>query len=233
MRRTASTPLLVLALAVVAGLATGLAAPAAAWADPNDQEHGEGHDRGRHRGEERREEHQERREDRRDDRREGREDRREDRDDRPHDNGRRPWRSHWGDEWERDYGVVSTGRCDTRAVLGAVGAVTGGLLANQNASGPDRGVATILGALAGGLIGGAVGDAIDDGDRACIGQSLELVPFGRPVVWVNPRTNISWRVVPIRDVSPRCREFDLYRSRRHERVVACRRGRGDWEFDGR
>jgi surface antigen len=232
MARTLRTVLPALALA--AGLLGGFVASQAAWAGPDDQDR---HDNGKHRGQER---GQERREERRDDRDDRREDRRDDRppaayyrDDRPHDNGRRAYRSHWGDEWQDDYGVVTTGRCNTQAVLGVMGAVTGGLIANHNASGSDRGIATILGALAGGLIGGAVGSSIDDSDRACIGQSLELVPFGRPVVWVNPRTHISWRVVPIRDVSDRCREFDLYRSRGHERVVACRRGRGDWEFDRR
>jgi surface antigen len=221
------------------------------WAGPDDQERREDdrdqHDQGKHKGQERRgdrrDDRQDHREDRREDRHDDRQDRREERrDDRPpaayyrdnapRDSGRRAYRSHWGDEWQDDYGVVTTGRCNTKAVLGVTGAITGGLIANRNAGG-DRGIATILGALAGGLIGGAVGDAIDDSDRACIGQSLELVPFGRPVVWVNPRTQVSWRVVPIRDVSDRCREFDLYRSRGHERVVACRRGRGDWEFGDR
>jgi surface antigen len=223
---------LVPALLVAGGLLGGLALSQPTRAAEQEQDRpgddGDRHDNGRHRGQERREERRDDRQDRREERRDDRQERREERRD-----DRRAYRSHWGDEWQDDYGVVSTGRCNTQAVLGVLGAVTGGLIANHNASGADRGVATILGALAGGLLGGAVGNAIDDSDRACIGQSLELAPFGRPVVWINPRTQVSWRVVPIRDVSDRCREFDLYRSRGHERVVACRRGRGDWEFGDR
>jgi surface antigen len=189
----------------------------------------------------------ERRDDRRDDRpdRDWRErhERHEhyDRDDRPHDYGRRAYgrheggyyRGYGGDDWDDDYGIVRSGRCNTDAVLGVVGAVTGGII-GHNAGGPrDRGVATVLGAIAGGVIGTAIGSSIDDGDRACMGHALELAPIGRPVLWVNPRTHANWRLVPVRDVSPTCREFDLYREGRHsgrERVVACRRGRGDWAF---
>ena len=133
--------------------------------------------------------------------------------------------------------MVSGGRCNTDAVLGVAGAVTGGIIGNRTASPENRGIATVIGAIAGGIIGSAVGDAIDDGDRACLGHSFELVRIGQPVVWVNPRSHVAWHVVPLRDVSPVCREFDLRRSygghRSHERVIACRRDRGDWEFRDR
>jgi len=161
---------------------------------------------------------------------------RDDRDDRPHDYGRHEggyYRGYGGDNWDDDYGIVRSGRCNSDAVLGVVGAVTGGII-GHNAGGPrDRGVATVLGAIAGGVLGTAIGSSIDDGDRACMGHALELAPIGRPVIWANPRTHANWRLVPVRDVSPACREFDLYREGRHagrERVVACRRGRGDWAF---
>jgi surface antigen len=95
----------------------------------------------------------------------------------------------------------------------------------------------VIGAIAGGIIGNAVGDTIDDGDRACMGHSLELAPIGHPVAWANPRSHIAWRMVPLRDVSPTCREFELQRDyagrHHHQHVIACRHERGDWEFDGR
>ena len=161
---------------------------------------------------------------------------RDDRDDRPHDYGRHEggyYRGYGGDNWDDDYGIVRSGRCNSDAVLGVVGAVTGGII-GHNAGGPrDRGIATVLGAITGGVIGTAIGSSIDDGDRACMGHALELAPIGRPVIWMNPHTHANWRLIPVRDVSASCREFDLYREGRHsgrERVVACRRGRGDWAF---
>ena len=177
-----------------------------------------------------------RRGDRRDDRRD---DRRHDRDDHHYGDyygreGRHYYRGYRGDDWGDDYGVVSSGRCNSDAVLGVAGAVTGAIIGSRSASPEDRGIATVFGAIAGGIIGNAVGDAIDDGDRGCLGQSFELARIGRPVVWVNPRSHIAWRVVPLRDVSPECREFELRRGYGdrygREHVVACRRGRGDWAF---
>ena len=147
------------------------------------------------------------------------------------------YRGYGGDRWPRDYGVVARGRCDTDGVMTVFGAVTGGIIGNRASSPANRGVATVFGAIAGGIIGNAIGSAVDDGDRACIGQSLELVPVGRPVVWSNPHSHVEWRMVPLRDVSRDCREFDLQRGYDgrygHERVVACRRDRGNWEFRGR
>lgn len=188
----------------------------------------------------------------------GHEDRPHDRDDRPYrqDDGRyraqreygqsgsnysggdyHGYRGYHGDDWDNDYGVVRRGNCDTSAVLGVAGAVTGGIIGNQSASPHNRGVATIFGAVAGGIIGSALGRSIDESDRACIGESLELGRIGSPIDWRNPHSRVAWRVVPLRDVSPDCREFDLRRNYYgrygHERVVACRRDRGDWAFRDR
>jgi surface antigen len=160
--------------------------------------------------------------------------------DRPYDRpyeGHHGYHGYGGDDWDSDYGVVRSGRCDTDAVLGVAGAVTGAIIGNSTARPENRGIATIIGAIAGGIIGSAVGDSIDDGDRACIGHSLELGRVGRPVVWVNPHSQVAWRVVPLRDVSRDCREFEVrrnYRGRLSDRtVVACRRNRGYWEFRDR
>ena len=171
---------------------------------------------------------------RRDDRREerGNEQRDDRREERYH-----GYRGYRGDEWNDDYGVVRSGRCNTNAVLGVAGAVTGGIIGNRSALPSNRGVATVFGAIFGGIIGSAIGDAIDEGDRACMGASFELGQVGRPVVWRNTHSRSSWRVVPVRDVSADCREFDVRRDydgrHGHERVVACRRDRGEWDFRGR
>ena len=148
--------------------------------------------------------------------------------------GRHAYYGYGGDDWDDDYGVVRGGRCNTDAVLGVTGAVAGAIIGNRTAAPQNRGIATVFGAIAGGIIGSAVGDAIDDGDRACIGQSLELAQIGRPVVWINPHSRVAWRLVPVRNISRQCREFDLRRRfngrNGHKRVIACRRARGDWMF---
>ena len=205
--------------------------------DGGNDDHGDS-DRGKHQRKE------ERREDRRDDRRdERRDDRSYHGDDRPrygddrYYERRHGYHGYGGDDWDDDYGVVRSGRCNTDAVLGVTGAVTGAIIGNRTARPENRGIATVIGAIAGGIIGGAVGDSIDDNDRACMGQSLELGRIGRPVVWVNPRSRVAWRLEPLRDVSRTCREFEVRRNYRgrhtRERVVACRRDRGYWEFGGR
>jgi len=200
--------------------------------------------RDKHRDDRRDERQDARRDDRQDERRgDRRDERRDDRRDEDHGyggyyhrEGHRYYRGYRGDDWDYDYGVYG-GRCDTNAVLGVAGAVTGAIIGNNNAAPENRGIATVFGAIAGGIIGSAVGDAIDNGDRGCLGQSFELARVGQPVVWVNPRSRVAWRVIPLRDVSSDCREFELRRGYGgrfgQERVVACRRGRGDWAFRDR
>lgn len=155
----------------------------------------------------------------------------------PPDRGVHRYRGYYGDGWDNDYGVISSGRCNTDAVLGVAGAVTGAVIGNRTAAPENRGIATVIGAIAGGIIGSAVGNSIDDSDRACMGQSFELAPIGHPVVWVNPRSRVAWRVVPMGNVSHECREFAVYRDfggrHSYEHMVACRRDRGYWEFRGR
>jgi surface antigen len=230
---------LMVLIPALAAFAT-LSSQAPAYADPPSWAPANGQ---RDHDEDRQDEGQDR--DARDEDRDHRRDHRRDerRDDRPRYGDDRPYEGHHGyhgydgDDWDSDYGVVRSGRCDTDAVLGVAGAVTGAIIGNSTARPENRGIATIIGAIAGGIIGSAVGDSIDDGDRACIGHSLELGRVGRPVVWVNPRSRVAWRVVPLRDVSRNCREFEVrrnYRGRLSDRtVVACRRDRGYWEFRDR
>jgi surface antigen len=194
-----------------------------------------------------REHDEDRSEDRRDERRDDRrDDRREDHhEDREHEyvryDGHDDWHGdrhgyhgYYGDDWHDDYGVVRSGHCNTDVLLGVTGAVGGAVIGNRTSTPENRDIATIFGAIAGGIIGTAVGGAIDNGDRACIGHSLELAPVGHPVYWSNPRSHVGWRVVPLRDLSPVCREFHVYRefAGHHdvERVVACRRNRGAWDI---
>jgi surface antigen len=219
--KTHSRPLISALAALTTVAALAWQAPAAAdppsWAPAyGAREHGE-----------------DRREDRRDDRRDDRSDY-HDADEGHH--GHHDYRGYHGDDWGNDYGVVSSGHCNTDVLLGVTGAVGGAVIANRTSTPENRDIATIFGAIAGGIIGTAVGSSIDNGDRACIGHSLELVPVGHPVYWNNPRSHVAWRVVPLRDLSPVCREFHVYRDyyghHNVERVVACRRNRGAWDIRG-
>lgn len=144
----------------------------------------------------------------------------------------RYYRGYSGREWRDDYGVRS-GRCNTDTILAAVGAVAGGVIGNRTASPENRTVATILGAIIGGVVGAKVGDAIDDRDRACIGQSLELAGRGQWVAWRNPASGIDYRVRPTRDLDGGCREFELAARGATQKMKACRRDGGEWQFRGR
>lgn len=136
-------------------------------------------------------------------------------------------------EWPADYGVTS-GRCNTDDVLGALGAVAGGVIGNRVADPGNRAVATIVGAVIGGVVGHQVGDRIDARDRACVGQSLELARTGQTVRWVNPDSGLSYAVTPVRDRDRGCRDFDLRVSPDGRgtavRVVGCTDAAGGWSL---
>jgi surface antigen len=141
------------------------------------------------------------------------------------------YRGYTGTDWVDDYGV-SSGRCNTDAVLTAVGGVAGAVIGNRVSSPENRTIATIVGAIAGGVIGNKVGDASDARDRACIGHGLEVVSVGRAVGWTNPTTNISYRMKPLRDLKDGCRQFE-YRAAgaaRAKALTACRTNNATWEI---
>jgi surface antigen len=151
--------------------------------------------------------------------------------DRDDDHERHRHRGYTGVEWADDYGVDS-GRCNTDAILTAVGAVGGAVIGNRVASPRNRTVATIVGAIAGGVIGNAIGDAIDDGDRGCMGHGLEIAPLRHAVVWTNPRNHTEHYMRPVRNLRGGCRMFE-YREGARGRLTmltACRGGDGAWRI---
>lgn len=139
------------------------------------------------------------------------------------------YRGYTGAEWVEDYGINS-GRCDTDAVLAALGAVGGAIVGNAVASPENRTVATIVGAIAGGVIGKQIGDAIDDRDRACMGHGLEIAPVGQTVMWTRPGTNTVHSMRPVRDLSGGCRAFEYRVGERGTPVpmTACRSDGAAW-----
>lgn len=141
------------------------------------------------------------------------------------------YRGYTGVEWEQDYGVAE-GRCNTDAALTAVGAVGGAIVGNRAASPENRTIATIVGAVIGGVIGNKIGDAIDDGDRACMGHSLEVAPIGRVVAWTNPRTRVAYTLRPVRDLPGGCRLFEYGAGGRAgmATLTACRAANATWSI---
>jgi surface antigen len=146
----------------------------------------------------------------------------------------RRYKGYTGTEWQEDYGVRE-GRCNTDTVLTAVGAVGGAVIGNRTASPENRTIATIVGAVAGGLLGNAIGEAIDDGDRGCIGHSLEVAQVGQRINWTNPRTHVAYTLRPVADLNDGCRRFE-YRpgaNAKQQTMVACRRDGAAWVIQPR
>jgi surface antigen len=142
-----------------------------------------------------------------------------------------------GKKWEKDYGIVE-GRCNTAAVGAVLGGAVGGVIGSR-AEGEDRPVAIVVGTAIGALIGAKIGQSIDEGDRACMGHSLELAGLKKTVVWTNKATGVSYRVTPTRNFREQdqaCREFVAElgsgKGKMKDKVtgVACRRGAGEWVF---
>ena len=104
----------------------------------------------------------------------------------------------------------------------------------QEGEGSGRTESLIVGCVLGAVIGREIGRDLDDGDRACIGHSLELAKAGQSVRWVNDATKVSYVLTPVaaRDVKTGCRKFKLNaahggKSQTRE-ALACRSGDGVW-----
>ncbi len=142
-----------------------------------------------------------------------------------------------GRVWEADYGIVSAGRCNTDAVLTVVGGAVGGVIgaqASRGGSEGDRAIAILVGTAVGAVVGNRIGREIDRTDQACIGHALELGRDGKPVVWTNPQTNVSYNLLPVRGEGGSCRNFklDATRAGKTETTTrrACRTGDGTWQL---
>lgn len=142
-----------------------------------------------------------------------------------------------GRVWTADYGIVSAGRCNTDAVLAAVGGAVGGVIGAQVGSGGsdgERAIAIVVGTALGAVIGNRVGRELDRTDQGCIGHALELGGAGRPVLWTNPGTRVTYNLVPLKSDGSSCRNFKLDASREGKAEStqrrACRTGDGVWQL---
>jgi surface antigen len=141
-----------------------------------------------------------------------------------------------GGGWEEDYGVRE-GTCNRKAVGTVVGAVLGGVVGSQVGDGDGRTVAVIVGSVLGAVIGREIGKELDEADRGCVGHALELAEIGRPVRWMNERTNVSYIVTPlaIEAKDPKnCRRFKLQANAGKKQEAsngrACRDSEGVWKI---
>jgi surface antigen len=140
-----------------------------------------------------------------------------------------------GTRWERDY-EIGSGRCNREEIGAVLGGAVGGAIGSQT-SGDHRAVATIVGVALGAFVGSRIGRELDDSDRGCWGHTLELGEAGRPVVWVNSRTGVTYSLVPGRGEKhdgKSCRSFVLRANvggkKDERRGKACRAGGGEWNL---
>jgi hypothetical protein len=103
----------------------------------------------------------------------------------------------------------------------------------------SRSAAMLVGARLPDLLPTSLGAEVDEGDRACMGQVLELGASGRWVSWDNGATGIHYEMRPDagRDgIAGACRAFRLKASGNYHRAkrtaMACESGPGLWQLSG-
>ena len=140
-----------------------------------------------------------------------------------------------GKQWEQDYGIIE-GRCNREAIGTVVGAAIGGTIGSQVGDGSGRTVAIVVGTVLGAMIGREIGRDMDEGDRACMGHTLELARDGQAVRWVNSRTGVTYVLTPAapKRKGDACRNYQLQITlggkTRTQDGRACRKGEGDWQL---
>jgi len=147
------------------------------------------------------------------------------------------FRGYSGIHWPSDFQVRS-GHCDRRSITESprpADAVAS--LGERRAL--NRTAALLVGARVPDLLPSAVGAEVDEGDRACMGQVLELGASGRWVRWDNGATGVRYEMRPDagRDgIAGACRAFRLKATGNYETVsrnaMACETGAGLWQLSG-
>ncbi|HTV51678.1 MAG TPA: RT0821/Lpp0805 family surface protein [Steroidobacteraceae bacterium] len=137
-----------------------------------------------------------------------------------------------GIRWTQDFGIHK-GHCDRAAI--STRTVNYTLLGAEDRD--NRGAAMLIGATIDDLVAGKLGYDLDGGDRACLGEVLEIGRAGRRVMWDNLATGVHYEVTPAREheeIGGLCRRFKLLavantgKSKRH--ATACEKGAGLWQL---
>jgi surface antigen len=137
-----------------------------------------------------------------------------------------------GIRWTQDFGVLS-GQCNRAAI--STRTVNRTLMGNEDRD--NRGAAILIGSTIEDLVSGRLGYELDAGDRACLGEVMELGKTGHKVVWDNLGQDVHYEVTPEEahiEISGACRRFKLVviadSGRSKRRATACEKGAGLWQL---
>jgi hypothetical protein len=147
------------------------------------------------------------------------------------------FRGYSGVRWPSDF-QVRAGLCDRKSITETPRRSDAIASLGQRRS-LNRNAALLVGARVSDLLPSEVGAEVDEGDRACMGQVLELGASGRWVKWDNGATGVHYEMRPDagRDgIAGACRAFRLKASGNYEKVrrdaLACETGPGLWQLSG-
>jgi hypothetical protein len=147
------------------------------------------------------------------------------------------FRGFSGVHWPTDFEVRS-GHCD-RARITETPRHSDAMASLGQRRALNRSAAILVGAHVSDLLPARIGAEVDEGDRACMGQVLELGATGRWVQWDNGATGIHYEMRPDagRDgIAGACRAFRLKAAGNDQHVkhtaMACEAGPGLWQLSG-
>ncbi len=147
------------------------------------------------------------------------------------------YRGFSGTHWPWDFDVRS-GHCDRRRITQTARRADAMASLGQRLA-LNRSAAMLVGAKLPDLLPTKLDAEVDEGDRACMGQVLELGASGRWVKWDNAATGLHYEMRPDagRDgIAGACRSFHLKASGNYQhakrKAMACESGPGLWQLSG-
>jgi hypothetical protein len=147
------------------------------------------------------------------------------------------FRGFSGTHWPWDFDVRS-GHCDRRRITESPRRGDAIASLGQRRS-LNRSAAMLVGAQLPDLLPTKLDAEVDEGDRACMGQVLELGASGRWVRWDNSATGMHYEMRPDagRDgIAGACRSFHLKAAGNYQhakrKAMACESGPGLWQLSG-
>jgi hypothetical protein len=147
------------------------------------------------------------------------------------------FRGYSGIHWPSDFDVRK-GHCDRERITENP-QHSGAMASLGQRRELNRSAAMLVGARIPDLLPSSLGAEVDEGDRACMGQVLELGASGRWVSWDNGATGVHYEMRPDagRDgIAGACRAFRLKASGNYQhakrKAMACESGPGLWQLSG-
>lgn len=78
-----------------------------------------------------------------------------------------------------------------------IGAITGGVVGGLAGAAIGGGWAVGIGAVAGAVLGGYIGHSMDHTDQVRMNNAMSNNSVDQPTVWTNPKTGVTYRIVPV------------------------------------